>query len=82
MFRDGKVRLITRAGIDWTKRYGDLPQAFAQLPCREAIIDGEIVVLDDKGISRFALLQQALSEGAGNKLTSLPSTSCISTART
>ena len=39
-----------------------------QLPCREAIIDGEIVVLDDKGISRFALLQDALSEGAGNKL--------------
>ncbi len=33
------------------------------LPCREAIIDGEIVVLDEKGISRFALLQDALSDG-------------------
>ena len=65
---DGEVRLITRAGLDWTKRYGDLPHAFAKLPCREAIIDGEVVVLDDKGISRFALLQDALSEGAGNKL--------------
>ena len=58
---DGEVRLITRGGIDWTKRYGDLPQAFARLPCREAIIDGEIVVLDAKGISRFALLQDALA---------------------
>ena len=65
---NGNVRLITRAGLDWTKRYGDLPHAFAKLPCREAIIDGEVVVLDDKGISRFALLQDALSEGAGNKL--------------
>ncbi|MCP9232907.1 DNA ligase D [Mesorhizobium sp. LMG 17147] len=65
---DGKVRLITRAGLDWTKRYGDLPLAFARLPCREAIIDGEVVALDAKGISRFALLQDALAEGAGNKL--------------
>ncbi|MBZ9986542.1 DNA ligase D [Mesorhizobium sp. BH1-1-5] len=65
---DGEVRLITRGGIDWTKRYGDLPQAFSRLPVAQAIIDGEIMVLDDKGISRFALLQDALAEGAGSKL--------------
>jgi DNA ligase D len=65
---DGTVRLMTRAGIDWTKRYGDLPQAFSRLPVSQAIIDGEIVVLDDKGISRFALLQDALAAGAGSKL--------------
>ncbi|MFA6155562.1 DNA ligase D [Mesorhizobium sp.] len=65
---EGEVRLITRGGIDWTKRYGDLPHAFAKLPCREAIIDGEIVVLDAKGISRFALLQDALAHGAGSRL--------------
>ncbi|MBN9310231.1 DNA ligase D [Devosia sp.] len=65
---DGKVQLITRSGIDWTKRYGDLPREFAKLPVKQAIIDGEIVVLDEKGISRFAALQDALSEGAGNKL--------------
>lgn len=65
---DGEVRLITRGGIDWTKRYGDLPQAFSRLPLSQAIIDGEIMVLDEKGISRFALLQDALSAGAGSKL--------------
>lgn len=65
---DGEVRLITRGGIDWTKRYGDLPQAFSRLPLSKAIIDGEIMVLDEKGISRFALLQDALSAGAGSKL--------------
>ncbi|MDK1492676.1 DNA ligase D [Sinorhizobium sp. 7-81] len=64
----GQVRLITRGGLDWTKRYGDLPEAFRRLPCRDAVIDGEIVVPDDRGISRFALLQEALSEGAGNRL--------------
>jgi DNA ligase D-like protein (predicted 3'-phosphoesterase) len=65
----GKVRLITRAGLDWTHRYGLLPQAFSQLPCKSAILDGEIVVLDDRGISRFTLLQEALSEGPGARLT-------------
>jgi DNA ligase D len=65
---DGKVKLITRSGIDWTKRYGDLPKEFAKLPVKQAIIDGEIVVLDERGISRFAALQDALSEGAGSKL--------------
>ncbi len=62
------VRLITRAGLDWTRRYGDLASAFRVLPCQDAVIDGEIVVLDEKGISRFAALQEALSSGAGNKL--------------
>ena len=66
---DGAVALITRGGLDWTKRYGDLPAAFKALPCRQAVIDGEIVVLDDKGISRFAALQDALATGAGNRLT-------------
>ncbi|PWK76083.1 DNA ligase D [Aminobacter sp. AP02] len=60
---DGAARLITRSGIDWTKRYGKLAQAFARLPCSDAVIDGEIVVLDDKGISRFAALQDALASG-------------------
>ncbi|ASY59516.1 DNA ligase D [Sinorhizobium sp. CCBAU 05631] len=64
----GEVRLITRGGLDWTRRYGDLPEAFRRLPCPEAVIDGEIVVLDEEGISRFALLQEALSAGAGNRL--------------
>ena len=68
-FRDGAaVRLVTRGGLDWTHRYGDLADAFRSLPCREAIVDGEIVVLDDRGISRFALLQDALSRGARTEL--------------
>ncbi len=68
-WRSGEdVRLITRSGLDWTHRYGDLADAFRALPCKEAIVDGEIVVLDDKGISRFALLQDALSRGARSEL--------------
>lgn len=64
----GKARLVTRSGLDWTKRYGDLGHAFTTLPCKQAVLDGEIVVLDDKGISRFSALQQTLSDGAVSKL--------------
>jgi len=65
----GKVAFITRSGLDWTTRYADLTAAFAKLGCREAVIDGEIVVLDDAGVSRFALLQDALANGDGHRLT-------------
>jgi DNA ligase D len=64
----GTTRLMTRNGLDWTKRYGDLAAEFNVLPCSDAIIDGEIVVLDEKGISRFAALQDALAKGASDKL--------------
>jgi DNA ligase D len=66
---DGTATFVTRSGLDWTKRYGTLKAAFAKLPCATAIIDGEIVVTDDKGISRFAALQDALAEGQTHKLT-------------
>jgi len=69
MVDGGKVRLLTRTGIDWTTRYGVLAKAFESLPAKQAIIDGEIVVVDERGISTFAALQQALSDGAGDRLT-------------
>ena len=67
-WRGGAVRLITRSGLDWTHRYGGLAAAFLGLPCKAAVIDGEIVALDRDGVSRFADLQKALSDGAGNRL--------------
>ena len=66
---DGKVRLLTRTGIDWTDRYGVLAGAFTALPCKDAIIDGEIVVVDDAGVTHFADLQQALTDKASERLT-------------
>jgi bifunctional non-homologous end joining protein LigD len=65
---DGKLALITRSGLDWTKRYRDLEAAFRNLPCKQAIIDGEIVVPDDQGITRLPALQDALSRGESHRL--------------
>jgi len=57
------VRLLTRNGLDWTARYGRLGDAFGGLPCRRALIDGEILVQDEHGVSDFARLQDALATG-------------------
>ncbi|MGU9982242.1 DNA ligase D [Phreatobacter sp. HK31-P] len=60
----GRVRLLTRTGLDWTARFGrDFARAFDSLPCDSAVVDGEIVVLNDSGVSAFKELQAALSEG-------------------
>ncbi|MBZ9677978.1 DNA ligase D [Mesorhizobium sp. ES1-1] len=57
-----KVRLLTRTGLDWTGKFGDaIATRLAALDCSDAIIDGEIVVLADNGVSSFALLQADLS---------------------
>lgn len=60
----GEVKLLTRTGLDWTRRFGKaIAAAFAALPCETALIDGEVVVLGATGISSFSHLQEALSEG-------------------
>jgi bifunctional non-homologous end joining protein LigD len=60
----GEVRLLTRSGLDWTPRFGGrIAEALAALPCETALVDGEIVVAGEDGISSFSALQNALSEG-------------------
>ncbi|MER9233755.1 DNA ligase D [Mesorhizobium sp. M0622] len=59
-----EVRLLTRTGLDWTDKFGGaIVAALGGLKCTDAIIDGEIVVLADNGVSSFSLLQQDLSAG-------------------
>jgi bifunctional non-homologous end joining protein LigD len=65
----GEARLFTRSGHDWTDRYGSLADAFKQLPCKQAMVDGEIVVQDKDGVSSFPALQDALAEGRSHALT-------------
>jgi bifunctional non-homologous end joining protein LigD len=56
----GKATLLTRKGLDWTKKFPTVAKAIAQLPVKTALIDGELVVEGDDGISSFSLLQQDL----------------------
>jgi bifunctional non-homologous end joining protein LigD len=56
----GEVRLSSRRGLDCTSEYSWLVEALRQQPAREAIVDGEIVALDEQGRPSFQLLQNRL----------------------
>ncbi len=63
----GKVRLLTRKQQDWTHRFKPIAAAVAALPAETALLDGEIVVEDDNGISNFSLLQTDLKDGRSDR---------------
>ena len=56
----GKVQMITRNGNDWTAKFPSVVEALTKVKADSAIIDGEIVVLDDEGRSDFQGLQNLL----------------------
>ena len=64
-----RVRLFTRSGLDWTHRMATVARALGELSVDSAILDGEVVVLDEQGISSFARLQAAFEEGSTHPLT-------------
>ena len=56
--RDGTgVRLYTRNGHDFSKRFPLMVAAMAMLPVCSCLIDGEAIVSDDSGLAVFALLR-------------------------
>ena len=64
----GKVKLLTRSGLDWTDQFGKrVLAALGELPMRQAVLDGELVVEGEAGASDFAALQAALSEGKAER---------------
>ena len=66
---NGKVRLITRGGLDWTDKFSALADGLAKLPVKSAILDGELVALRPDGITNFADLQDAISAKRTERLT-------------
>ncbi|MDF7773649.1 DNA ligase D [Sphingomonas sp. AOB5] len=56
----GEARAYTRSGLDWSDRFTGIVAAAAALDVRSALLDGEAVVMDMHGRSRFQALQGAL----------------------
>jgi bifunctional non-homologous end joining protein LigD len=52
----GNVRLYSRNGVPFSERFQSVATALATIPHR-AVLDGEVVVLDEKGFPRFEALQ-------------------------
>jgi bifunctional non-homologous end joining protein LigD len=59
----GQARVYTRSGLDWTDKFPEIAAEAAQLECDTALLDGEIVKLDEGGHGNFSALQQAITEG-------------------
>ncbi len=53
----GNVELWSRNHKPFTSDYPEVVAALSRLKCSNAVLDGEIVALDDAGRSRFQLLQ-------------------------
>ncbi len=59
----GRAKVFTRSGLDWTDKFPEIAAAAAELEVGSALLDGEIVSLDDQGRTSFSALQQGISEG-------------------
>ncbi|HMA43678.1 MAG TPA: DNA ligase D [Gemmatimonadales bacterium] len=54
---NGKARLITRNGNDYTAAFPELERAVSALPYEGLVMDGELVILDEQGRPSFQRLQ-------------------------
>ncbi len=55
---DGRVRLVSRSENDLTAQFSELGSLPQFVKAQRAILDGEIVALDDEGRPSFSLMQQ------------------------
>nr|WP_019858062.1 ATP-dependent DNA ligase [Mesorhizobium loti] len=55
------TRIYTRNGHDWTARYRDLVKEAANIGADNTIVDGEIIVLNEAGLSDFGELRKAIT---------------------
>ena len=65
MINKGKVDLVSRNNKSFTEKFYPVTNALKNWNIN-AVIDGEVVVLDDKGISNFGSLQNWRSEADGS----------------
>src|SRR5438309_11309200 len=59
----GAVRLLTRTGLDWTRKYPAIAAAVAALGARQAYLDGELCGVFPDGITSFSMIQAASDAG-------------------
>jgi bifunctional non-homologous end joining protein LigD len=65
---DGKVTVYSRRGHDWTDQFGAIAQAAKHLKARQAILDGEAVVLASSGVADFHALRRELGKRNSDRL--------------
>jgi bifunctional non-homologous end joining protein LigD len=64
----GRVKIKTRSGLDWTTKFKSIADDLARLAVTAALIDSELVVEGEDGISSFSDLQADLAAGRQDRL--------------
>jgi bifunctional non-homologous end joining protein LigD len=59
---DGEAAMLSRNELDLSGRFPRIHDALRKWKTKDIVVDGEIVVLDEKGAPRFQLLQQGGKE--------------------
>jgi len=62
---NGATRFVSRNQIEMTQNYPELKNIARQVEAKGAILDGEIVALDEHGMPRFQLLQPRVGRKSG-----------------
>ena len=60
----GRVRLFRRNGYDFTARFPKIAAAVESLPMWSCVVDGEAIVVDERGLSIFNALRFRLRDHA------------------
>jgi bifunctional non-homologous end joining protein LigD len=55
-----QARAYTRNGLDWSSRYPSIIKQAAKLHSRSVILDGEVIVQNERGASDFDALKFAM----------------------
>ena len=58
------VRIYTRRGVDWTKRFPRIVSSVRKLPAEAVLLDGEGVICDDNGLAIFDKLHSKLNDAS------------------
>jgi bifunctional non-homologous end joining protein LigD len=67
----GGARLLSRNTLDWSRRFGQVTEALGEIRAKDAIIDGEVCVLDERGRADFQRLQALVENGKPARLSYL-----------
>jgi ATP-dependent DNA ligase len=79
---DGQLTLLSRNGYDRTRLFREPFRPLVNSGLTSMVVDGEIAVPDDRGITHLDALSEAISERRPERLACSRSTSCTSAATT
>ena len=66
-----EVRIQSRSGLRCERQYPELAVMPHHIAADQAVLDGEIAVLDEKGVSRFHLIQPRIANSDPNTIAHL-----------